>query len=275
MFKEPTHTGKKTVAEVKSMAPRQEVRLIEVYVCKVKAGTNMVEMRGEVVETQICYVQDATGWIKVHLWEGQIGMLVSGHAYRMSNMATREFGSLYLTATSSTEIHEVEVTSGLRSLQNVEVEEEVIKTLIGKIIRAEIVVSRRCTKCRAYQRDFNSAKAFHRCERCGFLQKMDTYMRSASGRVAFVESLDEMDLAVSNSVIQNYLQHEGLLQLLVEGQNVEEHLLCGETWKLQIESDVVVAIEKVEDDGRGTGAQMDRSTDEEVAGAVSAIETDV
>lgn len=249
--------------------------MIEVYVFKVKAGTNMVELRGEVVETQICFVQDATGWIKVHLWEGQIGMLVSGHAYRMSNMATREFGSFYLTATSSTEIHEIEVTSGLRSLKNVEVDEEVIKTLTGKIMRAEIKVSRRCTKCRAYQRDFNSEKSFHRCERCGFLQKKDTYMRSASGRVAFVESSDEMDLAVSNSVIQNYLQHEGLLKLLDDGQNVEEHLLCGETWKLQIESDVVVAIEKVEGHGSGTVVQTDMSVEQEIAGAISAIETDV
>lgn len=80
-----------------------------------------------------------------------------------------------------------------RSLPPTEDHEEQLNTLTGTITRAEIVVSRKWTKCHGCQRNFNTAHQFHRCERCGFLQKSDMYQRTASGRVALVESLEEMD----------------------------------------------------------------------------------
>ncbi|KAA0706401.1 hypothetical protein E1301_Tti021721 [Triplophysa tibetana] len=88
-FKEPPQNVKKTIAEVKLMAPRQQVALIEVRVYHVKAGTKMVDVRGSNSETQTCCVQDTTGSIDVKLWEDQIGMLQSGHCYQVGAKMSR------------------------------------------------------------------------------------------------------------------------------------------------------------------------------------------
>lgn len=57
--------------------------MVDVHVCYIKLFTEMVEVRGANVVTQMCYVQDVTGHTKVQLWEGRAGMLLCGHSYQM------------------------------------------------------------------------------------------------------------------------------------------------------------------------------------------------
>lgn len=225
---------------------------------------------GAKVETQTCYVQDATGQVKLQLWAGQIGQVLCGHSYRMRNLSTREYvGSIFLTTTRNTEIVETKEVAGASSFVQFEVEEEQVTTYIGSIVRAEIAVSKKCTKCQAWQLEFNSAVKFHRCQRCKLLQKAEYYQCTASGRVAFLQENNEMDLNVTNSVISRYLEKEGMRHLLIEGQNVEEHLLTVDTWKVQIQRDVVVKIEKVAET-----AESEKSEEREMAGAMAALESE-
>ncbi|CAM4574105.1 unnamed protein product [Leuciscus chuanchicus] len=150
---------------------------MEVKVCHVDVAT---EIMGANVESQICYVQVSSGHMKLQSWAGQIGLVVSGHSYQMRNLSTREYlGSVFLTTTRKTEIVEIQEVAGASSSVHFEAEEEVVTTLIGSIIRAEIAVSKKCTKCQAWQPDFNAALKFHRCQRCKFLQKAEFYQCTA------------------------------------------------------------------------------------------------
>lgn len=129
----------------------------------------MVEMRGANMETQTCYVQDSSGHINLHLqlWVGQIGLVLCGHSYLIRNLSTQEYlASVFLTTTRNTEIVEIKEVAGASSFGQSEVEEEEVTTYTGSIVRAEIAVSKRCTKCQALQLDFNTALQFHRCQRC-------------------------------------------------------------------------------------------------------------
>lgn len=238
--------------------------------CHVEVATEMVEVMGANVETQTCYVQDSSGNIKLQLWAGQIGLVLCGQSYQMRNLSTREYlGSVFLTTTRNTEIVAISDVAGASSFEHFEAEEEQVTSFVGSIIRAEIAVSKKCTKCQAWQLDFNTAVKFHRCQRCKFLQKAEHYQCTASGRVALLHDGNEMDLHVTNSVITRYLQQEGISDLLIEGQNVEEHLLSGDAWKVRIQRDVVVTIGKVvETAGNGP------SEEQEVAGAMAAIDSE-
>ncbi|XP_067278067.1 uncharacterized protein [Pseudorasbora parva] len=273
-FKEAPQNSKRTVAELKAMAGRQQVGLIEVKVRHIDLATEMVEIRGANVETQTCHVEDASGRIKLQLWAGQIGMVLVDHSYQIRNLCTREYlGDLFLTTTRSTEIVEVKEVAGASSFEEFKVAEEDVSILTGTISRAEISVSKRCTKCQTWQVEFNSTMQFHRCERCRFLQKSSNYQCTAKGRVVLLlNEGDEMDLTVSNSVIRRYLQKENMLHLLIEGQNVEEHLLSGEAWQVKIQREVVVTIDKVAGLALGTSDARDKAVDEEVAGAMQALE---
>ncbi|CAM4611363.1 unnamed protein product [Leuciscus chuanchicus] len=213
---------------------RKKVGKMEVKVCHVDVATEMVEINGANVETQICYIQDSSGHMKLQLCAGQIGLVK------------------WLEQVPS-------YTLKLR--------EEVVTTLIGIIIRAEIAVSKKCTKCQAWQPDFNAALKFHRCQRCKFLQKAEFYQCTASGRVALLQEGREMDLSVTNSAIRRYLEKEAITHLLIEGQNVEEHLLSGDAWKVQIQHDVVVGLDKVVET-----AESGEIEDQELAGAMAAME---
>lgn len=241
---------------------------MEVKVCHVDVATEMVQIMGADVETRICYVQDSSGHMKLQLWAAQIGKVVRGHSYLMRNLSTREYlGCVFLTTTRNTEIVQIQELAGASSFVEFKAEEKVVTTLIGSIIRAEIGVSRRCSKCQAWQPEFNAALKFHRCQRCKLLQKAELYESTASGRVALLQEGSETDLTMTNSVIKRYLEKEGMLHLLIEGQNVEEHLLSGEAWQVEIQHDVVVGLDKVVEAGESIDTE-----EQEVAALMAVME---
>ncbi|MGL5564402.1 MAG: hypothetical protein ACRDC4_01575 [Plesiomonas sp.] len=166
----------------------------------IEVAMEMVEIRGANVETQTCHVEDVSGRIKLQLWAGQIGMLLCDHSSQICNVCTREYmGASFLTTTQDTEILEVKEVAGASAFKEFQVEEEEVSTFIGTISRAEIAVSKRCTKCQAWQMEFNSAVQFHRCERCRLLQKAGNDQCTAKGRVSLLHEGNEMDLMVSNT----------------------------------------------------------------------------
>lgn len=60
------------------------------------------------MERQECFLEDATGIIKVVLWENLIRKLLFGHTYEIKNTSTREFANeQYLTTSRQTETVEV------------------------------------------------------------------------------------------------------------------------------------------------------------------------
>jgi hypothetical protein len=121
-----------------------------------KDGTPDVEFQGRHLETQSAQAEDATGRIKLQLWEDQIGMLSYGKSYRFTSLTTREFdGELFLTTTKETEIEEIPPLPGLGDISPHEEKEEPMTSLYGVINRAEVAVSRSCGNSTIWQTEFN------------------------------------------------------------------------------------------------------------------------
>ncbi len=72
----------RSVAEVKAMAPRQQVCAVVGRVVHVSQTTETVEFHGASIESQSCYIEDNTGTIKVQLWESLIGKLAFESTYK-------------------------------------------------------------------------------------------------------------------------------------------------------------------------------------------------
>lgn len=220
---------------------------MKVKVMHVSSAPETVDVKGVPVEMQSCYIADHTDRIKVQLWETQVGALVRGQSYDITNVSTREFGGdLYLTTTRSSELKEVAALSGQSLDVLLTIDEGEAKTLTGHVTGAEVSVRRRCVKCSAWQANFEGKGKFHRCERCGLLQRVASFLPTVTAKVSLSGDFGEEDFKVPNSVLKHHLEKEGLLELLADRQNVEEHLfeigLC--TFKMQ--NSTVIALSKVE-----------------------------
>ncbi|KAL0150806.1 hypothetical protein M9458_053888, partial [Cirrhinus mrigala] len=225
------------------------VSSLEVRVNYIKPATEMVDVRGDCIEMQTCYVEDVSGWIKIQLWDTLIGKLVSGKSYCIRNVCTRQYaGCLFLTTSRTTEIEEFANVSLPTRVEDFRVDEDPVTIIIGEINAAEITVSRRCRKCQAWQNDLNAKEQYHRCRRCGLLQKCQNYECITKGKVSIGNSFGEEDVTLSNSVLKRYLTDEKLLHLLSDSQDIEEHLLSMEKCKIKMQNNFVVCLEKASTD---------------------------
>ncbi|KAK7149195.1 hypothetical protein R3I94_008723 [Phoxinus phoxinus] len=229
------------------MAPKQNVPAVKVKVIHVASAPKMVELNGVFVEMQTCHIADDTDHIKIQLWERQLGALISGRWYEIINLSTREFGGdLFPTANRFTEMNEVAALSGVTVDASFAVDEGETRTLTGHVTGAQVTVRRCCTKCCAWQAEVEGKQKFHCCEKCGMVQRFESFQANATAKVSLSGDFGEEDVKLSNSVLRKYLEKEGLLDLLSDRQDVEEHLFEVGLCTFKMLDNIVVAVEKVE-----------------------------
>lgn len=129
------------------------------------------------VEMQTCYIADHTDRIKLQLWETQLGALVSGQSYDI----TRD---LYPTTTRTSEMKEVAALTGQSLDVLLTVDEGEAKTLTGHVTGAEVSVRRRGGQCTASLCEVPGKCQFHRCERCGLLQRIASFQLTVITKVS-------------------------------------------------------------------------------------------
>ncbi|XP_026109895.1 uncharacterized protein LOC113082483 [Carassius auratus] len=227
------------------MSARQHIGEVTGRIVHLRAGTDNVEFQGRQLETQSVIFEDASGKIRLQLWESQVGVVLFGKTYKFSNLSTREFqGELFVTTTRQSTIEEVGPLSGMGAIVPCDVREDPVISLCAEIIRAEVIVSRTCGNCKCSQTDFDSRKKFHRCMKCNMLQKSGMYTASAIANVTVLGDSGELNVCINNSVLHRYLRNGDITHLLQDAQDMEEHLLeCG-FLKLHIQNNNVVAMVK-------------------------------
>ncbi|XP_067259067.1 uncharacterized protein [Chanodichthys erythropterus] len=207
--------------------------------------TETVECRGTCMETQACYIEDCGGNIKLQLWDKLIGRVVVGQTYKWSNLSTRMFGGkLYVTTTRLSKIELMDPLPGLKKEIDFHIDEGEVKISEGKITSVEVVVSRRCCRCQAWQEEFEVKAKFHRCVRCKRLQILQMYESTVSASLTLSGKAEE-ELMVPNTVVKRYSEKENLFHLLDEAQDFEEHLMTETLFRISVQNHAVIKMEKV------------------------------
>ncbi len=168
--------------------------------------TETVEFHGASIESQSCYIEDNTGTIKVQLWESLIGKVAFESTYKITHVSNRVFaGSMYLTTSRKSEIEEVAPLIGLSEKIQFTIDEGEVNVLEGSITSVEVIISRRCCQCQAWQQDFEGKGQFHRCFRCKRLQLVKSYQPTVNASVTFAGKFGKRELTLPNTVIKRYV----------------------------------------------------------------------
>ncbi|RXN18139.1 ATP-dependent DNA helicase PIF1 [Labeo rohita] len=275
-YKQPPSKCKRTVGDIRKMSARQYVGELTGQIVHLRASTEMVEIQGRQVETQSVMLQDASGTIRVQLWETQVGVVSSGKTYKFTQLSTREFqGELVLTMTRETTVEAVSSLPGPGAMPRCDVKEDPVVSVSGEVIRVEVTVSRTCRNCKTAQVDFQPKAKFHRCCKCKMLQKTGMYKPSAIANVTVLGDIGEMNVSANNSVLHRYLVNCGLSHLLQDAQDIEEHFLhCG-VLKLHIQNDNVVAIANISEESPCTSEESTSEVSMPAAGEVGSVSATV
>ncbi|CAL8369815.1 unnamed protein product [Arctogadus glacialis] len=108
-----------------------------------------------------------------------------------------------------------------------EVEYERITKVRGPVRGIQLADQRQCSNCRKGQLTFNIKAINHRCEACGLLQRVGSYVQAVNGTVMVNEGDGKLMLTLTLTVLMTYLSQNDLQELLADVQLVEEHFMEG------------------------------------------------
>ena len=210
-------------------------------------------VRGEQLELKECHVADQTGKIRLVLLEGCIGKVAQGVSYVLTNLSVREQGKVYLMSTKTTTIRvskvEVLVPESVArqqlevAQQEQEVEQEGLTTVRGPVCGIKLADQWQCSSCHKGQLAFDPNAKNHRCEACGFCQRVGSYVKAATGTVWVNKGDVKLTLTLTSTVLMTYLSQNDLQELLADVQLVEEHFLEVGVFENQyIANNVVVVV---------------------------------
>ncbi|CAL8345265.1 unnamed protein product [Boreogadus saida] len=190
---------------------------------------------GKPLKLKECHVADPTRKIRLQLWEGCIGQVEKDESYVLENLSVRERGELYLTSTKDTTIRVSEEKVQVPELilrqqlevkqhkQEQEVEQEVLTTVQGPVCGVKLADQWQCSSCHKWQLAFNLTAISHRCEACGFCQRVGSYVQAANGTVVVNKGDVKLPLTLTSTVLMTYLSQNNLQELLADVRLVEEH----------------------------------------------------
>ena len=109
--------------------------------------------------------------------------------------------------------------------QEVEQEEVERNTVRGPVCGVKLAYQRQCSICNEWQLAFNPKATNHRCEACGFCQRVRSYVQAVNGTVMVNKGDGKLPLTLTSTVLMTYLSQNDLQELLSDVQLVEEHFL--------------------------------------------------
>ena len=214
----------------------------------------MVYVRGNMLELKECHVADQNGKIRLSLWEGLIGQVEQDESYVLENLSVREGGELYLTTTKKTTIRvseeKVQVPESVVMLrlevkqheQEQGVEQEVLTTVQGPVCGVKLADQWQCSSCHKWQLAFNLTAINHRCEACGLLQRVGSYVQAANGTGMVTKGDVKLPLTLTSTVLITYLSQNNLQELLAGVPLVEEHFFEVGVFENQYNANNVVVV---------------------------------
>ncbi|TRY59638.1 hypothetical protein DNTS_022785 [Danionella cerebrum] len=229
----PASCKRMTIAEVKALGPKQKVGEVRGQV-QPDAVTRTVVVNGVDCELKEVVICDSTGQMTLTLWDRFVNAVEGSKSYAFKNVSTRERQRAITLSTGPSSLVEevadmkVAGASGSRA-------ESTSKVLLSATVKGiEVCIQRRCSACHARQEAFVEKSKLHRCEGCKLKQAASAFVPFCSGKAL-----------VTNSALCNYLRREGLADLLLDSEAIEEHLLESRDLTLTVNEDrYVEAIER-------------------------------
>ena len=124
---------------------------------------------GDGLTKQDVYISDATGTVKLTLWEGDVGKLVEGSSYFFTDVKVRSYnGKKYLSFSSGAVVGEVNNVGEVKQLA-VHVKEEEVCVVIG-VDNFDVCCA--CLSCKQKVKA-SGDECFGTCTRCGMFQRLD------------------------------------------------------------------------------------------------------
>ena len=123
-----------------------------------------------------------------------------------------------------------------------EIKKEMLTTVRGPVYGVQLAAQRQCSSCYRRQLAFNLKAKNHRCEACGLLQKVESYVQAANGTVMVNKGDVKLPLTLTSTVLMTYLSQNDLQELLADVQLVEEHFLEVGVFVIQYNANNVVVV---------------------------------
>ena len=128
-----------------------------------------------------------------------------------------------LEAEQQEEVEQQEVEQEEVEEEEEEVEQEGITAVREPVCGIQLAYQRQCSSCNEGQLAFNIKAINHRCEACGFYQKVGSNVKAATGTVWVNKGDVKLTLKLTSTVLMTYLSQNNLQELLAGVQLVEEH----------------------------------------------------
>ena len=177
------------------------------------------------MELSKAYGSDATGTVKINLWNDTITAVDVNATYKFTNLTTRNANTkVWLNTTKTTvitkiaDIEEVDINY----LNEMSDEEESYQTTNAQITAIEISQTWECPMCRKPQIEFNSKYPTNRCGNCRLRQKSSSYKTISRATMCLDHTTK---VSVSNSTIATYLKKQNLIHFSLDADILEDHFL--------------------------------------------------
>ncbi|CAL8234788.1 unnamed protein product, partial [Arctogadus glacialis] len=106
-----------------------------------------------------------------------------------------------------------------------ELKQEMLTTVRGPVCGIQLADQQQCSSWHKWQLAFNLTAINHRCEACGLLQRVGSYVQAANGTVMVNKGDVKLTWTLTSTVLMTYLSQNDLLELLADVHLVEYHLL--------------------------------------------------
>ncbi|XP_041957558.1 uncharacterized protein LOC121715727 [Alosa sapidissima] len=257
--REPRSAGKMTVEEVLGLGPRQRVGVIEAKMLQATAS-RIVPVNGLPCELKSFEICDSTGQTALTVWERHILSVQEGRSYRFATLSTRkEEDRTVLTTTPSTVITAIAEVGQPASLRSVSARAS--QTVSGPVTGVQIVAKLRCQRCHASQENVAPRSPTHRCDRCGLLQRANSYTIFYSGVLVVIGGHgEERTMTLTNSSVFNYVRDNYLTCSAHDGRALEDQVMSLSELDVTVnEGGLVVRFGKQAEEVRGAAKETEPS----------------
>jgi hypothetical protein len=195
--------------------------IIEAKVMAVKRDKALVTINGREAEMEEFHVSDESGTIPLKVWGKQVGELEVNSSYLFTCVGTRMFEYPYLTTTSKTVFKRTDDL--LAAIMVPEIDTNVV---IGSIVVANVVLTKRCSACKA-PINCLSTSGLIRCLVCHMKQKAAAVNVSVKADVHVQDGTKTLKLAMNDKVIKGFVGIN-----YANTDEVEDFLLLKDSWEV-------------------------------------------
>ena len=222
------------VNECESLSINQRVTVV-VKVLGTKEPTSVQTKAGKKLEKQDCTIGDASGCIRLVLWETNVGKLQLGSSYRLENVTVRDYCmKRYLSFSEDAVIRDVDDIGETETIDGSEDEQapdaNVFDGEIVAVVQCDSYLS--CVSCRGKVKSVNDV--IGECGKCSIKQKLSKCKQKDTAKII-------LETAKEQRKIMLFQEHLQAITANAAGDTIAEKLLSTERVRITInKNDVAI-----------------------------------